>query len=167
MPKAKQSGEKELYDPVRQCLQAMFTEKFSNCHLEVTSNGRFSPKLKAAVPSGYEIIFHFLRGRVSPDLTGYVEGEYGAKDFITVEIKGGTITLADVYQAKEYAELFGAKYSFIISPAPVPEEIKRLDKVRYILSLFLLYHKLRIAEFDRSTNTIVESSWYPEPPFQL
>ncbi|MGA7918482.1 MAG: hypothetical protein WCA38_02350, partial [Candidatus Acidiferrales bacterium] len=50
------------------------------------------------------------------------------KDFITVEVKEKSLTSGDVYQAKMYKEVFGARYGFLVTADPIPEELKRLCK---------------------------------------
>ncbi|GAI50988.1 unnamed protein product, partial [marine sediment metagenome] len=67
--KAKGVTEKELYEPIREFLHSKFLETFGNCHLEITANGHFSETIKMFVR--HDIIFTFLKRRVSPDLAGF------------------------------------------------------------------------------------------------
>jgi len=170
--KAKKPLERELYKPVKEYLEARFKESLTHCYLEITSEGKFSQELKRLIP--HDIIFSFLGKQASPDLVGFTWttdnlwlfllpiARSGVKDFITVEIKREPITLKDVYQAKMYGDLFRAKYALLISPEPIPEEIKRLHR-----RVFVLYRvtdwKVYIGSWNESTNAV--ESWFPEAPF--
>jgi len=46
------------------------------------------------------------------------------------EVKLGNIKLRDIYQTKEYAEVFNARYAFLISTEMVAEEIRRFLRSR-------------------------------------
>jgi len=115
------------------------------------------------IPHEREILFSF--GRVAkPDLTGFVRKELDAVDFITVEIEDGEGKLEDIYQAKRYADLWGAKYGFFITEKELPEQFKRLDRVSQIFTGFrgaTIYS----AQYDHTSNTIPDESWYPGNPF--
>lgn len=175
-------SEKELYEPIREFLHSKFKETFGNCHLEITANGCFSETIKMFVR--HDIIFTFLKRRVSPDLAGFTfttahdsSGEllpltfmdyarlYGAsvRDFITVEIKLRSITLQDIYQAKLYGDLFSAKYALLISPQPISEEIKRLDRELSILGRFMSGFTVYILQWQIDKKEIV--GWEPKSPF--
>jgi len=180
----KKIPESELYEPTRTFLQAKFRNSFRNCHLEITASGKFEEALKKAVL--HNIVFSFLKGGGSPDLAGFIVDEYGPKDFITVEIKSEKITIKDIGQAKLYGDLFNAKYAFLISPQPIPEEIKRLHQELFILNRFTQYYKLYIAQLELSDLVMVatsrqgvkegkgwlepqgvEEDWFPESPFPI
>lgn len=170
------TAEKELYEPIKEYLEKAFTEKFGNCYLETTANGVFSDMLKRVVR--HDIIFSFLGKKVSPDLTGFIhtegskwvsvlEGPSIVRDFITVEIKRERITLQDIYQAKMYGDLFQAKYALLISPEPIPGEIRRLDERLFFVTFrYMRGWYLYIGEWSSAINAIEEFKWLPRPPFR-
>jgi hypothetical protein len=132
--------------------------------LEVTAKKGLSEKLKGKIPQGREIVFTFLKKR--PDLFGFIEGQY-SNDFMTVEIKERIEKLDDIYQAKLYKEAFAARYGFLITTKPIPEEIKRLCKS----SIDILHSAadsidrfLVIAHFDKESAQFVD--WFEENPFE-
>ena len=154
--------EQELYEPIRKYLLEKFNDKFGETILEDTHAGDFSHLIKKEIPEYHEIIFSFLR-KEKPDLTGYVKKDYGV-DFITVEIKNAPISLDDVYQAKKYADLFQAKYGFLISSRVIPIEIKRLHKRMYILRTSVGYERLILAQWSIFKNEIID--WFERSPFE-
>lgn len=160
---AKGTSEKALYQPVKNFLHGHFSATFGNCHLEITASGQFEESLKRVMR--HDIIFSFLGRKASPDLVGFIRDEYGIKDYIVTEIKRGRITLQDVYQTKMYGDLFAAKHSLLISPVPVPEEIKRLHKSLFILNRFMQGWMVCIGEWNEVTDRIVDDSWFPKAPF--
>jgi hypothetical protein len=172
-------GETEaaLYEPVKEYLISRFKTKFGGeCYLETTANGTFTEAIKKHIADN--IIFSFLR-KASPDLTGYTWRKesvlptpplsslitYDVKDLITVEIKKERITPQDIYQAKMYGDLFQAKYAFLISPQPIPEEIRRLDKNLFLTNRFMSGWVLHIGQWitDGAHNAI--NKWLPRSPF--
>lgn len=163
--------EKELYKTIKDYLEERFRldglgESDYSYYLAITSEGKFPEKILSKVPEHYEIIFSFLKKKNSPDLTGFVKKSY-SPDFITVEIKDDTIKLEDVYQAKRYAELFRAKYGFLISTKPIPTTIKRLCQKTSILNIAgTSYETLKLAQFDVERNRIWGRNWFPESPFR-
>lgn len=167
-------SEKELYEPIKRYLIEAFRKKFGNCYLEVTAKGIFNERLKRVVRD--DIIFSFLGKKASPDLTGYihrngtnwtvVQSSYDIQDYITVEIKGGKITIQDVYQAKMYGDLFQAKYALLISPKPIPEEIKRLDQRLFVTYRFMSGWYLYIGEWSGEANAIEEYRWFSKSPYK-
>ncbi len=86
----------------------------------------------------------------------------GVQDFITVEIKREVVTIQHVYQAKMYGDLFRAKYALLISPEPIPEEIKRLHRQLSLLNRFMSGWKVYIGSWSESRESM---SWFPESPF--
>ena len=159
--------ERDLYGWIQYKLEEMFKNKFNNCHLEITSNGNFSEEIKSKVPDFYDIIFSFLKKKNSPDLTGFVKEQHNI-EFITVEIKNDVITLEDVYQAKRYADLFRAKYGFLISTKSIPTEIKRLcQKIPILYIAGTAHATLKLGEFDTGRREILEGKWFPEHPFKI
>ncbi len=154
--------EKALYEPIQRYLQSAFSAKFGNCHLEITAGGVFSPDLREAVK--HDIVFAFLGKKASPDLVGFLRGKYGIDDYIVVEVKRAAVTLQDVYQVKMYGDLFSARYALLLSPEPVPEEIKRLDRSVYILHRFMSGWQVRIGQWNESLGAAVTNSWFSQPP---
>lgn len=199
MPRKK--TESKYYEPVRKTLEKKFKAKFGNCHLEITDECKFTNKLKSAIPSGYGTTLYFIGRGKSPDITGFVEmkeivsdsdtnfaiivGHKKAekycvswRDFIVVEVKHKKITLENVCQARTYGLLFRAKYAFLMSLEPIPDEIKRLAKATNLLSMeyeFLMakeQNNLRIAQFDilqKDSGGIVcdipNDRWFPDNLF--
>ena len=162
-------AEKELYEPIRKYLDEAFRDKFGRCYLEITSDGSFSELLKSAVRR--DIVFSFLGRKASPDLTGFIasvpspwtpSSRINVQDFITVEIKREKIRLQDIYQAKMYGDLFQAKYSLLISPEEIPQEIVRLHQQLFVLYRFMGSWGLYIGEWDSHDKAIYE--WLPESP---
>jgi len=169
--------EKQLYEMVSESLRQRFVAKNYRCHLEVTAYGKFSELLKQAVE--HDIIFSFLKSkRDCPDVTGYVERHLRKDDvppvrrnvlplvgydFVTIEIKKEKIKLEHIYQAKRYADLFKAKYGFLLTTELIPEEIKRLSYVSAILSIS--QGTLKIAQVDVVDGGIFDNTWFPDNPF--
>src|SRR5574341_1944158 len=120
-----QPQEREYYAPIKSRLEERLREKAVHAYLELTADTNFSEILKSAIPRGHEIIFNFLRSS-RPDIAGYLTDKYGGKHFIIAEIKLGSHKLEDIYQLRRYADLFTAQFAFLLSPQPVPEELKRL-----------------------------------------
>lgn len=155
--------EKEYYEAIKTNLEQLLAVKSSRFHLEITADKKFSNELKAHIGQNRDIIFHFLK-EAAPDITGFIEKSYSS-DFIVVEIKRETVKLDDIYQTKKYQELFNAKFTFLVSVQPIPEEIKRLHKVAFsLLSGPSYHHMFALAHFNERTNEIV--GWYPENPFE-
>ena len=166
-------AEKELYKPIKEYLGRAFTTKFGACYLQITAEGKFSELLKHVVRQ--DIIFSFLGKKASPDLAGFiprgdVELEFASsadvQDFITVEIKREKITLQDVYQAKMYGDLFQAKYALLISPEPIPEEVRRLDRSLFVTYRYMSGWYLYVGEWSSLVNVIEEERWLPKPPYK-
>lgn len=99
--------EADLYQPIRQELEELFTSKGKPICLEVTADKGLSEKLKQKLPEHREIVFAFLKKR--PDLFGFIEGQF-ATNLITVEVKGRIEKIDDIYQAKLYKEVFDVRY---------------------------------------------------------
>jgi len=154
--------EKALYEPIEKYLQSAFSAKLGNCQLEITAGGSFSPSLKSAVR--HDIIFAFLGKRASPDLVGFIRGKYGIDDYIVVEVKRDAVTLQDIYQAKMYGDLFSARYALLLSPEPVPEEIKRLHGNTFILNRFMSGWQVYIGQWNESSSVVIQGSWFPQSP---
>ena len=155
--------EKQLYRPVENALMACFSkvEKRRTIHIESTDRG-FSEAIKRSVPQGKEIVFSFFKD-AKPDLTGYLS-DGTSNELMVVEIKDAKIQLKDIYQAKRYKELLGARYGFVVSSYRIPEELKRLCSVApAILNSFGDHHAfLVLAHFSDG----IFHDWFPENYFE-
>ena len=167
----RESAEKELYKPIRKVLADEFQRRFGReCYLEVTANGVFSETIKRVVR--HDIVFKFLGRSISPDLTGFVPRKSltllepsNIEDFITVEIKREKVTPQDIYQAKMYGDLFQAKYALLISPEPIPEEIRRLQQQLFISNRFMSGWVVYIGQWEVMAGSGFVTMWFPESPF--
>jgi transcriptional regulator len=155
--------EAKYYQIIKKKIEELFREKGINILLEITAEKGFTSELKRAIPETREIIFPFLGKK--PDISGFVEKEY-SKDFVIIEVKE-EIKLDGIYQAKLYKEVFDARYTFLVSLMPIPEEIRRLCKSTYnilhsaqdsIYSFFVLTY------FNKEINDFVD--WFEENPFE-
>ena len=158
-------AEENLYQPVKDRLSGLLATKGRQFYLEVTSTKGLSEKLKGKIPPHREIVFAFLKKR--PDLFGFVEGQFGTSDLITVEVKERLEKLDDIYQAKLYKEVFDAQYGFLITGQPIPEEIKRLCGATFNIlhSASDSTHRfLAIGQFDQDNGQFVD--WFEKDPFQ-
>lgn len=154
-------SEKDYYEAIKKYFEDLFNAK-GETYLEITASKTFSNKLKKEIPDHRHIIFYFLKD-VAPDILGFIKRDYRI-EFIVVEVKDEVLKLDHIYQARKYAELFDAKFAFLISTQEIPEEIKKLSKIVYSLLLLPAYKKLVLAQFDKDTNKIVD--WYEENPFE-
>lgn len=171
--RSSKTAERELYEPIKEYLIEAFTEKFGNCHLEITANGVFSDRLQKVVRQ--DIIFAFLGKKASPDLTGFVHSKGSelvlayspsiVQDFITVEIKAERVSIQDVYQAKMYGDLFQAKYALLISPEVIPEKMRRLDNQLFVTRRFMSGWLVHIGKWYAYEGNTIISDWLPRPPF--
>lgn len=126
MPKRVSEKEKSLYEPIMKALKRVFL-CIGECHLENSADKRFTNKVKRQFSK--DTLYIIRVEGFFPDLTGFVKTQY-TTDLITVEIKPKKITIKDIFQAKEQAEIFNAKYALLASPKPIPEEIRRFIKDR-------------------------------------
>lgn len=154
--------EENYYQLIKEKFFEFFRNKGVEVHLEITANKNFSNKLKSKIPDSNHIIFYFLKD-VAPDITGFIV-KNGWTEFIIIEVKKEQIKLDHIYQARKYAELFDARFAFLVSLQEIPEEIKRLSKVIYSLLSLPAYRKLILVWFDERAQKIRE--WYPENPFE-
>ena len=161
--------EKSLYEPVKKALEENF-KKLGNCYFEITAKGKISDKLKRYFD---DIDLHIINvEKFSPDLIGYViKGFFSrdnlglgkAEEIIVVEVKNN-LKLKDIYQAKQYGEIFNAKYTLLIYSEPLAEEIRRFLKQRPdILSHSAGYQQVRMAQFDEAEGKIKEDTWSSSP----
>jgi hypothetical protein len=154
--------EKDLYEPVRAALERSFAAIGRTTVSETGATKGLGEPLKALIPPNLEILFRFLNRK--PDIVGYAESKHGNQIF-TAEVKRGSLTIQDIYQAKMYKELFGATFGFLIGTQPVPEELKRLLRNIPIILLSAgdyTFHFLALARFDLDTGTF--SDWFQNYP---
>lgn len=152
--------EREAYTDIKNWLEEQLKTRFTDFHLEITANKKFSNTLKQQIDRNRDLIFNFLK-EAAPDITGFVKGEY-SKEFIVVEIKNKPIKLDDIYQTRKYAELFDARYALLVSTEEIPEEIARLSKVVFSLLSLPAYKQLTLVHFGGNGKNIV---WFSENPF--
>src|SRR5260370_11675700 len=115
--------EAELYEPVMSCLRSSFAVVGKNVNLEIAATRGLSEQVKRAIPKGSEILFSFLRQH-RPDIIGVIEG--GGLNLVVAEVKAKSLTLDDIYQAKQYKEVLGAKCGFLVTVEPIPEALRRI-----------------------------------------
>ena len=152
--------EREIYPHIKNWLEEQLKTRFTDFHLEVTADRKFSNILKQQIDRNRDLIFNFLK-EAAPDITGFVKGDY-SKEFIIVEIKNKPIKLEDIYQTRKYAELFDARYALLVSTEEIPEEIIRLSKVVFSLLSLPAYKQLTLVHFGDNAKNIV---WFPDNPF--
>lgn len=154
----KRKSEASLYEPVKKALHDAL-QPIGKCYLEISARSFISNNLKAVLTDSN--LFLNLFERYIPDIMGYVEEEH-AKPVIVVEVKPSEIKIRDIFQVKQYAQVFDAKYALLISPEPLPEEIKRILKAKNQLLYHQTYRQIFIGLFNEQTGKIDENSWYPE-----
>lgn len=157
-------AESDFYQSIKERLEELFRDRGKQPYLEITATKGLSEKLKQKIPQNREIVFVFLKKK--PDLFGFVEGQYSS-DLITVEVKEKIEKLDDIYQAKLYKEVFDAKYGFLITTKPIPEEIKRLCKNTFNIlrsSGDDIYRFLAIGQYDKESGRFVD--WFEKNPFE-
>ncbi|MBA7697299.1 hypothetical protein ES703_105962 [subsurface metagenome] len=159
----RKTKEKDYYPIIKRAFVELFESKGLRAYFEITANKKPSNELKSKIPDRRQIIFNFLKD-VTPDITGYIEKD-GRTDFVIIEIKNGQIKLDHIYQARKYADLFEAKFEFLVSTEEIPEEIKRLSKVvDPLVSAPNSYQSRTLVYFDEETQSFKD--WYPKNPFE-
>jgi len=155
--------EQDYYSCIMQKFTELFESKGYKACFEITASKKFSNRLKSKISDYRHIIFYFLKD-VAPDITGFVEkGDF--VDFVIIEVKNEEIKLDHIYQTRRYAELFDAKFAFLVSTEEIPEEIKRLSKVVYpLLSGPSVYQSRTLVHLHKETQSLKD--WYPENPFE-
>jgi len=152
-----------MYRPIRTCLLRRFRSSgYTNVHLEITSDGSFSTKLKKAL--GTRVVF--LGRHFAPDLCGFLE-EQDRLQLISVEVKRKKISFREIFQAKGYGELIDAKYAFLVSNKLLVSAIRDFLRNKESI-LYFGYPETRImyiGRFNLKTNRMVEEDWFPKSPF--
>ncbi len=156
-------AEADFYEPIRQCLEALFKTVVRDVYSEIGADSGFSEKAKRAIPVGRDIVFAFLRQR--PDLLVLI-GEQHRPHLVTVEIKENSLKLEDIYQAKQYKEVFDAEHGLLITLSPIQEELKRLCRTtpNILRSVADHFQFLVIGQFDRTSAKVID--WFAENPFE-
>ena len=154
-------SEKDYYEPIKNEFEKLFKAN-GDIHLEITANKNFSNKLKEQISDSKHIIFYFLKD-IAPDISGFITKDYGS-EFIVIEVKDEILKLDHIYQVRKYAELFDAKFAFLVSTQEIPEEIKKLSKVVYSLLSLPAHKKLILVQFDKDINEFID--WFDEIPFK-
>lgn len=153
--------ERDLYKPICEDLKKLFLDKFGGIHLEITHDGKFSNDLKAEFDR--DILF-FFKQRLYPDLTGFIVKD-SSKRFIVVEVKDRILKIQNIFQVKMYAEFFRARFCFLISSKPIPEELKRVLRERPHVGIGYVYELIFLAQYHREKKRILSYSWFPKNPF--
>ncbi len=153
-------GEAAYYPVVKNWLEELLKQLFTDHHLEITASGKFSSMLKLQIPQHRDMIFTFLKG-AAPDITGFVIKDH-VLEFIVVEFKSGAIKLDDIYQTRKYAELFDAHYALLVSTEEIPAEIIRLSNVSPYLLAIPAYGKLTLVQLSKEGKG---TTWFPDLPF--
>jgi len=144
MSKRASKKEESLYEPIMKVLKRVFS-CLGESRLEKTADKRFSNELKRQFSK--ETLYIIRAEGFFPDLTGFVKMQY-TTDLVTVEVKAESITIKDIFQAKEQAEIFDAKYALLISPKTIPEEIRRFVKDRSSILNYSYDRRVVIAQFN-------------------
>ena len=164
MPKRVSEKEESLYEPIMQALKYVFS-CLGECYLEKTSDKRFTNKLKRHFSK--DTLYIIKVEGFFPDLTGFVKTQY-TTDLVTVEVKPKPPSIRDIFQAKEQAEIFDAKYALLVSPKAIVEEIRRFVKDRALILNYLSGRRVVIAQFNETTEEFeIDKELYygslPEP----
>lgn len=158
--------EKRLYSGVRAALQSYFCPGSVDCVFEVTAEG-VSDELQGKLPD--EVLFLLGSRELRPDILGRVKHPVGSKAFyynsffVTAEVKDGTPTVNDLFQAKKYGEIYEAAISLLVSTQKPEERLLRLLKRKSVLlmlpmSMFSTY----LCRFSPKDETI--DWWFPQQP---
>src|SRR5438445_4597468 len=114
--KSRRHSECQFYEATKVGLSNFLSEK--RYHLEITADRHLSEDIKRIL-TDYNLFANVVE-RFIPDLTGYV-GKGRDKSLVVVEVKLGPPRIKDIFQTKEYAEIFGAKHAFLVSPYPLQD----------------------------------------------
>ncbi len=160
----KASDEEDLYEPILNSLKEMIKDsEVKDCLLEITSRG-ITPSMEREVD---DPAFYFLKEeRQQPDIMGYVVEEesrvglgldvFDAKSRVIVEVKKNRVGITDIYQTKRYAEVFDAKYAFLISAGPLEEGIRRFIRSRPAVTSYTYsggHRRVTFLRFDKEKHT--------------
>jgi hypothetical protein len=158
--------EAELYGPVMSGLREAFAAVGKSVQFEIAATAGLSEKAKRAIPKGSEIIFAFLN-RHRPDIVGVIEGDVFLSSLVVAEVKATGLTPENIFQAKRYKELLGARCGFLVTVQPIPEDLKRLCDQNWDILCSASdggYKFLAICQFDPAAGTFID--WFRADPFQ-
>ena len=128
--------ERKIYERVRTALLNRFEPK-GECHLWVTAN-KIPEEVKEFLDTNALMILSAERKR--PDLMGYIVVEKPdpspSKRVIVVEVKDSSPSVGDIYQTKQYADLFSAEYAFLISTERLTAIRQRFIQGRWYMLKF-------------------------------
>lgn len=152
-----------MYSPIKDAFYSKFRRiGYKKVHIEITSGGRFSSKLKGALGMS----LNFMGKRFAPDLTGFLVESNGVKP-ITIEVKRKSVGFKELFQAKGYGELLDAKYAFLVSNEPLSVDMK--EALRQKLNLIYFgYPNVRlmyVGRFNIKNKQIINEDWFPSSPF--
>lgn len=162
-------AENHLYEPIKDYLYKKFSQ-FGDCELEITSK-RITEKAKKWLDD--PALFFIRVEKQRPDIIGHFKPDsskkapYGFyKGLIVTEVKNKGPTIKDIFQTKLYAEVFDARFAYLISSKEIKEEVRRFLSKRYLLLSFGSHRKVYIGKFDIEKEIVNETDWYPENPFK-
>lgn len=146
--------EEDLYKPVKEA----FEKKHPKISLEITAK-KIPDNIKSILDDDALAIIN-KEGSL-PDLMGWADDIF-SKKIVIVETKINPPTLTDIYQVKRYAEVFSARYTFLVSAKKISEEHQRfLSKKLHILSYSAGYHSIFLLSYSVEENELYSDEKYP------
>jgi hypothetical protein len=148
-----------MYPAIRKALLSYLRQEDDQIAimLEITAD-EFPQSAQALLQSN---VLYLLNSREArPDLFGHIGPDctqvYGRRDFLlTVEVKPGSPTIHDVFQAKKYGELYWAWVALLVSTDLPEERLRRLLKERLdLLGYSGGYSHLYLCRYSESSGTI-------------
>jgi len=85
-----------------------------------------------------------------PDITGFIKKEHST-DIIVVEVKTNKPTIRNIFQAKNYAQIFNAEYALLVSTKTISEPKRRLILKRSEIISRYPYKQVVLTRFDKDT----------------
>jgi len=153
------SAERSLYSGVKNALTDYFRQGDDQIAitLDITAD-EFPQAAQALLQSS--VLFLLNSREARPDLFGHIGPDctqaYGRRDFlVTVEVKPGSHSIHDVFQAKKYGKLNWAPIALLVSTELPEERLRRLLSER--LDLFGYgggYHQLYLCKYSESKGII-------------
>jgi hypothetical protein len=165
-PAENEERESRLYPGIRNALQSYFCSGSVDCLFEVTAEG-IGDELQKELSD--EILFLLGSRELRPDILGHVKHSVGSKAFyyheffVAAEVKEGSPTINDLFQAKKYGEIYEAAVTLLVSNEKPEERLLRLLKRKpVLLHLPMSMYSAYLCRFSERNETI--DWWYPEPP---
>jgi hypothetical protein len=158
----KGSNEEELYQSVVEALKNYFVgKKGVDTIFWITSRG-IPEEVKRLLRS--EILF-LVDKEFRPDIMGVLRlptQQITQQKLVTVEVKN-RVDLRAWFQAKNYGDLYDAEIALLVSPAPMPEKIRRLIEVHTALRYRVISgHRICYARVDKIERIMTD--FFPEEP---